>query len=105
MIRETVSKKIRYYLQGLQDFPVDASKLYDFPALAPLRAAISVQQLLGVIAVAQNAATAATLKRIEGGKTDAISYRRLDGIELDSQPSKPMSNWCSRRHGISQLAA
>lgn len=79
MIRETASKKIRYYLLGLQDFPVDASKLSELPALAPLRAAISVQQLLGVIAGAQNAATAATLKRIEG-KLDAID-RRLDGIE------------------------
>ncbi len=78
-IRETASKRIRYHLQGLQDFPADASKIAELPALAPLRAAISVQQLLGVIAVAQNAATAATLKRIEG-KLDAID-QRLDGIE------------------------
>lgn len=64
-VRETGSKKIRYVLRGFENLPTDPTVLDGVPPLAPLRQAIGITQLLGVVAVAQNAAVALSLKRIE----------------------------------------
>lgn len=79
VVRDAASKKIRYVLRGLENLPRDAGRLSNLSALEPLRAAMSVQQVLQLVTIAQNAAMATSLKRIEA-RLDAVE-RRLDGIE------------------------
>jgi hypothetical protein len=78
-VREAGSKQIRYILRGLENLPADGTVLDGFPPLAPLLQAIGITQLLGVVAVAQNAAIAVSLRRIERG-IERIE-RRLIHIE------------------------
>ncbi|WP_439578953.1 hypothetical protein [Elioraea sp.] len=76
-VREAGSKQIRYILRGLENLPADRTVLDGFPPLAPLLQAIGITQLLGVVAVAQNAATALSLRRIE--RDLAEIKRSVDG--------------------------
>ena len=64
-VREAGSKQIRYILRGFETLEADATVLDGLSPLAPLRQAIGITQLLGVVAVAQNAAIALSLRRIE----------------------------------------
>lgn len=77
-VREAGSKKIRYILPGFENLPADRAFLDGLPPLAPLRQAIGITQLLNVVVIAQNAATALSLKRIERDLTEI--KRSLDGI-------------------------
>jgi len=80
LIRDTDGKKFRYILRGLENLPRDAARLNELPPLEPLRVALNATQILQAITVAQNAAVAASLRRIEA-KLDAIETR-LSGIEV-----------------------
>ncbi len=80
LLRDSAGKKFRHILSGFEDLPADPAKLGNLPPLEPLRAALDVTQLLQVVSVAQNAAMAATLRRIES-RLGAIE-NRLAGIEL-----------------------
>ena len=77
LLRDTDGKKFRYILRGFEDLPKDAARLGDLPPLEPLRAAIGVTQLLQIVSVAQNAAVAASLHRIET-RLVAIEERLAD---------------------------
>lgn len=77
LLRDTAGKKFRYILRGFENLPKDAAQLGDLPPLEPLRAALNVTQLLQVVAVAQNAAITATLRRIEA-RLAAIEDRLSD---------------------------
>lgn len=77
LLRDSAGKKFRYILRGFEDLPKDAARLGDLPPIEPLRAAMSVTQLLQVVSIAQNAAIAATLRRIEA-RLDAIEGRLSD---------------------------
>lgn len=77
-VREAGSKKIRYILPGFENLPADRAFLDGLPPLGPLRQAIGITQLLNVVVIAQNAATALSLKRIE--RDLAEIKRSLDGI-------------------------
>lgn len=79
LLRDAASKKFRYILRGFEGLPRDKGRLNDLPPFEPLQAAVNLTQLLQVVAVAQNAAVAASLRRIEA-KLAAID-ERLDGIE------------------------
>ena len=65
VLRDTEGK-IRYILRGFESLPKDASQLSVLPALRPLRAAMTLQHIVQVVSIAQNAAVAASLHRIEG---------------------------------------
>ena len=78
-VREAASKKIRYLLRGLENQSLDPTTILNTPPLQPLQAAIGITQLLGAISIAQNAAIAMTLKRIEA-KLAAIDAK-LDRME------------------------
>ena len=80
LLRDTTGKKFRYILRGLENLPGIPARVVGLPPLAPLRSALDATQLLQIIAVAQNAAMAASLRRIEASLL-RIS-RQLDGIEL-----------------------
>jgi hypothetical protein len=73
LLRDSVGKKFRYILRGLENLPADAGEIAKLPSLGPLRAAMSVQQIMGAVAIAQNTANALALARIE---------QTLGGIEL-----------------------
>jgi hypothetical protein len=77
LLRDTEGKKFRYILRGFEDLPKDMARLGELPPLEPLRAAMNMTQLLEVISVAQNAAIAASLRRIEARIT-AIEDRLSD---------------------------
>lgn len=79
LLRDSNGKKFRYILRGFEDLPNDMARLSNLPPLEPLRAAINATQMLQVVAIAQNAAMAASLRRIEG-RLAAIETR-LSGIE------------------------
>ena len=80
LLRDTTGKKFRYILRGLENLPGDPTRVVGLPPLEPLRSALDATQLLQIVAVAQNAAMAASLRRIEASLL-RIS-RQLDGIEL-----------------------
>src|SRR5271166_709536 len=69
----------RYILRGLENLPKDASQLSALSALEPLRAAMTLQQILQVVSIAQNAAVAVSFHRIERRLEDIEN--RLSGIE------------------------
>jgi hypothetical protein len=77
LLRDSEGKKFRYILRGFEDLPKDIARLGDLPPLEPLRAALDVTQLLQVVSIAQNAAMAASLRRIEARLT-AIDDRLSD---------------------------
>jgi len=77
LLRDTEGKKFRYILRGFEDLPKDMARLGDLPPLEPLRAAMNVTQLLQVVSIAQNAAIASSLKKIEARIT-AIEDRLSD---------------------------
>jgi hypothetical protein len=77
LLRDAAGKKFRYILRGFEDLPNDMARLGDLPPLEPLRSAMSMTQLLQVVSVAQNAAIAASLRRIEARLT-AIEDRLTD---------------------------
>jgi uncharacterized membrane protein len=79
LLRETSGKRFTHILRGLENVGSDAATIAGQSPLAPLQAAMSLQNLLGIMAVAQNAAAAASLKRIEA-KLEEID-QRLDGID------------------------
>ena len=79
LLRDVAGKKFRYILRGFENIPADIGKLPDLAPLEPLRVALNATQLLQIVSVAQNAAIAASLRRIEG-RLDAIE-RRLIGVE------------------------
>lgn len=79
LLRDTMGKKFRYIIRGLEDLPSDAPNIPDLPSLDPLQSALNATQLLQAISVAQNAAIAASLRRIEAA-LDRIT-RQLAGIE------------------------
>jgi hypothetical protein len=79
LLRDTARKKFRYILRGLEDLPADPAPLDSLPPLDPLRSALNASQLLQAVTVAQNAAMAASLRRIEAFL--ARIGQRLDGIE------------------------
>ena len=79
LLRDTMGKKFRYIIRGLEDLPSDAANIPDLPSLGPLQSALNATQLLQAISVAQNAAMAASLRRIEVA-LDRIT-RQLTGIE------------------------
>lgn len=87
LLRNAAGKKFRYILRGFEDLPIEAGQLSDLPPLEPLRAAMSVQQVISLVGLVQNAALAATLKRIEG-KLDRVQQQlsaleeRLARVEL-----------------------
>jgi hypothetical protein len=80
VVREAASKKFRYILRGLESLPTEIERLEPLQAL---EGAIGKMQVLQTIAIAQNAATAQTLRRIEA-RMKAIESR-LDGIEAKTQ--------------------
>ena len=69
----------RYVLRGFEDLPLEAGGLGDLPPLELLHAAMNATQILQTITIAQNAAIAVSLRRIEA-HLDSIE-RRLGGIE------------------------
>jgi predicted metal-binding protein len=77
LLRDTEGKKFRYILRGFEDLPKDMARLGELPPLKPLRAAMNMTQLLEVISIAQNAAIAASLRRLEARIT-AIEDRLAD---------------------------
>jgi hypothetical protein len=79
LLRDTEGKKFRYILRGFEELPLDPARLPNLPDLGPLQSAMTVQQVLGVVTVAQNAAVAASLRRIEAWL--ATMERRLEGVE------------------------
>jgi hypothetical protein len=79
LLRKCSTKKFSHILRGLENVSSELATSGGASPLAPLEAVMSVQKLLGVIAIAQNAAAAASLKRIEG-KLEEMD-RRLVGIE------------------------
>jgi hypothetical protein len=66
LLRKCSTKKFSHILRGLENVSSELATSGGASPLAPLEAVMSVQKLLGVIAIAQNAAAAASLKRIEG---------------------------------------
>lgn len=80
LLRDTAGKKFRYILRGLESLPGDPAKIVSLPPLEPLRSALNATQLLQVVTVAQNAAMAASLRRIEASL--ARISQQLDGIEV-----------------------
>ena len=77
LLRRTKDKTFSHILRGAEQLGSEA--VSETSPLAPLRGAMSMQQVLGLVAVAQNAAAAASLKRIEA-KLEEIE-QRLIGIE------------------------
>lgn len=69
----------RYILRGFGNLPKNASQLSTLSALEPLRAAMTLQQILQVVSIAQNVEIAASLHRIERRLEDIEN--RLSGIE------------------------
>ena len=65
ILRDTLGKKFRYILKGLQNLPADSAQLNGLSPLEPLRMAMGATQLLQAVTIAQNAAMAASLRRIE----------------------------------------
>ena len=92
LLRNASGKRFRYILRGLEELPTEAGRLPDLPELGPLRAAMSMQQVIGLIGMAQNAALAATLKRI-AGRLDRMQQQlsaldaRLARVELKASLS------------------
>jgi len=87
-VREAASKQIRYILRGFETLEADSTVLDGLSPLAPLRQAIGITQLLGVVTVAQNAAIALSLRRIERGierieQVLAHMEQRLASIETE----------------------
>ncbi|MEA2756096.1 MAG: hypothetical protein QOJ54_2385, partial [Aliidongia sp.] len=72
-----VGGKIRYILKGFENLPQDASQLSSLPSLVPLQAAMNIQQIMGIVSIAQSVAIAASLRRIEQ-KLDDIETRLGD---------------------------
>ena len=83
LLRDTTGKKFRYILRGLESLPGDPANIASLPPLEPLRSALNATQLLQIVTVAQNAAMAASLRRIEASLV-RIS-RQLDGIDVRLQ--------------------
>lgn len=79
LLRDTVSKKFRYILRGFEHLPANVQQLGGMPPLEPLQAAIGMTQLMQVVSIAQSAALAVTLQRIES-RLDKIDSR-MAGIE------------------------
>lgn len=77
LLRDTAGKKFRYIIKGFENLPKDTAQLSDLPPLEPLRSVMNVTQLLQIVSVAQNAAIAASLRRIEERLT-AIGERLTD---------------------------
>src|SRR5687767_12334154 len=65
LLRDAAGKKFRYILRGLEEVSRETVRLADVPGLKALQAAISETQILQAITIAQNAAIAASLRRIE----------------------------------------
>jgi hypothetical protein len=78
ILRDRVGKKFRYILNGIENLPAGAGPGVS-PALDALRGAMTATQALQLVAIAQNASMAATLRRIE--RHLAAIDKRLDGIE------------------------
>ncbi len=79
LIRDAAGKKFRHILRGLEELPADAADVFGLPPLERLHAVLNATQLLQMVTVAQNAAVAASLRRIEASL--ARIGQRLDGIE------------------------
>jgi hypothetical protein len=101
-IRDVATKQIRYVIRGAENFPRDLDTLGDVPSLASLRAALNTTQILQLVAIAQNAAAAMSMRRIER-RLEAVE-NQLSGIEerlrqsqvtdlliLDGQRAEPVS--------------
>ena len=79
LLRDSDGKKFRYILRGVEDLSRAGARVTDLPPLDPLRSAMNLTQILQIVSVAQNAAVAASLRRIEA--VLAEMERRLDGID------------------------
>lgn len=79
LVREAKgNRRYTHLIRGVESAETTGG-LPDTSPLAPLQAAIGTQKLLGLVSIAQNAATAATLRRIEA-KLDAMAAR-LSGMD------------------------
>ena len=65
ILHDSDGKKFRYILRGLEHVAEQVQN-GDSSPLEPLRAIMSVTQIINPVGIAQNAALAATLKRVEG---------------------------------------
>jgi predicted metal-binding protein len=106
LLRDTEGKKFRYILRGFEDLPKDIARLGELPPLEPLRAAVNMTQLLQVISIAQNAAIAASLRRIEARIT-AIEDRLSDiqGRLTRMQTTQMLTLDAIRAQPVSRLKA
>jgi len=106
LLRDSEGKKFRYILRGFEDLPKDVARLGDLPPLEPLRAALNVTQLLQVVSIAQNAAMAASLRRIEARLT-AIEDRLSDiqGRLTRIQTTQTLTLGAIRTQPVSRLKA
>jgi len=73
-VREVARKTIRFILRGAENLPLDPVRLGNMPPLEPLRAVMSVTQLVNLVGVAQNVMLARTLKQVEA-KLNQIDNR------------------------------
>jgi hypothetical protein len=80
LLREIPPGKIRYLLRAASEVAEYTDSLPDLPRFDALRAVMLPQQIVGIMTIAQNAALAATLRRIE--RTLESMECRLEGIEL-----------------------
>ena len=99
MLRDT-GGKIRYILRGFENLATDASQ---FPeALQSLQSAMTTQQILRAVSIAQNMATAASIQRIErqleqiGQRLNHIDQRLVlveikSSLILDGMRSGPLN--------------
>ncbi len=106
LLRDTAGKKFRYILRGFEDLPKDPARLGNLPPLEPLRAAMNVTQLLQVVSIAQNAAIAASLRRIEA-RLNAIEDRLSDiqGRLTRMQTAQTLTLDALRTQPVSRLKA
>lgn len=78
-IRDVATGRIKYVLDGADGLRLEDFQSPNLPDLGPLTDALSAQQWMSAITVAQNAALAVNLKRVEE-KIDQIAHQ-LDGMD------------------------
>jgi predicted metal-binding protein len=104
LLRDAVGKKFRYILRGFEDF--DAARLAELPPFEPLRTAMNLTQLLQIVAIAQSAAIAASLRRVEA-RLHAIEERISDmqGRLSRMQTAQTLTLDALRTQPVSRLKA
>jgi hypothetical protein len=93
--------KIRYILRGFENLPNDSLRLADHPSLQPLRAVLQLQPILQLVMIAQNAATAASLHRIDDRLSDIdLRIRKMGAnlnllalLKLNVSPKSSATSW------------